>query len=323
MPDFKLDLRDTAISWLRKYGVKYKEKDDTMAMLVKYYTFRNKYVDPKRRKVFPSIELYQKVWTLPPRVQEAFFKLVEWLYAGEDINCFQGRGLYGSGSRDYQNTLYGIIHLHLSAHKEDSCPVVKKDGFAARGEYLLFAIFGDEYALLLDIISHPDSLIAGKSGGTEWTSANLIKTIENNWPNILEKTKLPIDLQLNGSGNTMHLSDEEIAQLTANHISFIVEGEKGFYIPQLGITSSGDSVLAVRAAQYDCNYAKRCQIYYDAHKEEIHHMFCELLLHRNKPVPTNWDIHFDYIDDLNRSVIHDRHTGAGFDLSTGTSKIYR
>ena len=122
--DFRQDLRMWAVNELGKYGVRYKEKDNLQMLLVKLYTFLAKYIAPYKRTVQLSNELKEKLPGLPEDVRDALGKMEQWICEGVDINCFQGRGLYGGGSRDYQNMLYGIVHLHLSAKKENASPAV-------------------------------------------------------------------------------------------------------------------------------------------------------------------------------------------------------
>lgn len=124
--DFQADLRRFALEQLEHYGVKYRKKDDLTTLLIKLYTFFEKYIVPREREVLMARELEEKLPRLPPSVREALDKLAELVRGGVDVNCFQSRGLYGQGSRDYQNMLYGIVHLHLSAKETDTEPVVKE-----------------------------------------------------------------------------------------------------------------------------------------------------------------------------------------------------
>lgn len=74
MIDFKNDLRIYAIKTLRHYGVKYKDKDDLMTLLIKLYTFWGKYITPQPRVVVESKELVQSLSSFPGPVQAAVEK---------------------------------------------------------------------------------------------------------------------------------------------------------------------------------------------------------------------------------------------------------
>mgnify|MGYP007043839912 CR=1 FL=1 len=97
--DFRQDLRMWAVNELKRYGVRYKEKDNLQMLLVKLYTFLEKYIAPYKRTVQLSNELKEKLPDLPENVRDALEKMKQWVCEGVDINCFQGRGLYGGGSR--------------------------------------------------------------------------------------------------------------------------------------------------------------------------------------------------------------------------------
>lgn len=322
MVDFLQDLREETIVSLDNYGVKYKTKDELIDLLVKLFTFYEKYITPQKRRVFYSRELTAKMAELPGKVQAAISKMDIWVQDGIDINCFQSRGLYGSGSRDYQNALYGVVHLHLSADENDIEPV-KKGKFAKPSEYLLFALFQTDSAYFLDAVHHPEALKHGQAIVTEWTSANILKTIESNWPEILEKSKLSISGLCDGNGEPIEMDDQAIASLTTSHISTIIPGNQGFYMMRPGITTSGDSTWAVLSAQNAIKHARRCEIYYKENEKKLHTAFVRMLTESGYAVPISFDIHFERISQLNTMAIRDRNSGVGYNLSRQTIFILR
>lgn len=319
MVDFEHDLRETAIAFLDQYDVKYKQKDDLMQLLIKLNTFFEKYIVPQKRSVSYSKELSCKMGGLPKKTQVALSKLDAWIQAGIDINCFQGRGLYGGGSRDYQNALYGVVHLHLSAGENDVRPVTK-GRFAKPGQYLLFALFQENASFFLDVVPHPEALNKDNPSATEWTSTSLVKIIENNWPELLKKSRIPITCLCDGNGNAIDLDDQEIAELTVHHINTFVAGNQGFYMLRPGISSSGDNTSAVMSAQKVIRYVTQCELCYKENEEEIHANFARILSENGFAVPTEFDIHFDYVLALDSMVVLDRNSGAAIDLSK--QKLY-
>ena len=91
--DFRQDLRMWAVNELKKNGVRYKEKDNLQMLLVKLYTFLEKYIAPYKRTVQLSNELEEKLPDLPEDVRDALGKMAQWVCEGVNINYFQGRGL--------------------------------------------------------------------------------------------------------------------------------------------------------------------------------------------------------------------------------------
>ena len=318
MINYENDLREIALNLLDSAGVYYKSKDDTNRLVIRYYTFCEKYVFPTRRAVYVSEELQSKIGTLPLAIRAALIKMQQWVEAGEDINCFQSKGLYGKGSRDYQNALYGVIHLHLSASKDDAKPVILNDRFSKRSEYLLFAKFKNDAAYFIDVLHHPEILTPNNQAGIEWTSSTILLILENNWPELIENTKIPGATMIVGAGKPYNQTDLDIAALTANGITTFIQGKDGLYLPNLGVASSGDSIMAVKRAT---NLWNKCAAYkklYDEHYIEVWQDFERMLTSLKKAIPDSFDIHIDLLEDLNLLVFRDRITGSAYDPEKGT-----
>lgn len=267
--DFESDMRKLAISELEKKRIKYKESDDVFELFLRFYTFLDRYIIPQKRKVYLSKELQNGLGTKPEGIQEAVKKLAEWAESGVDINCFQGRGLYGSGARDYQNSLYGIVHLHLSARSTDKCPVIKKNGFAKPSDHLLYAKFTDEAAYFIDVVKHPEAIRNGGPIVTDWTSKRQFEILVSNWPD-LEKHGMIAGMEpCDPEGNPIDIDDKTIAELVRNGITFPISIGKNTYFPTPGIVSSGDSCMAVLRANRICNQYKLAQKRFDESADEI------------------------------------------------------
>lgn len=314
MINFKNDLRIYAIRTLQYYGVKYKDKDDLMTLLVKLYTFWGKYITPQPRTVVKSKELTEALSRFPRPVQIAVEKMEEWISTGIDINAFQSRGLRGYGSRDYQNAVYGIVHLHLSAQQEDKLPVVKKNGFAKPGRHILNTYFTSTHAYLINIIEHPGG---DKNDAQIWLSRTILEIIVNNWPELSDKYKIENAALCNGQGNKIVLSDCERAELTTKHINTFIEYEGNLYAPSLGIMGSGDSVAAVLQSQRLMKSADLAQRRYEANRPDLEYAYKRLLEQHNREIPVEFDIHFEYVDSLRRFVVLDRLSGAAWDYTEG------
>ena len=265
-----------------------------------------------------SEELQSKIGTLPLAIRAALIKMQQWVEAGEDINCFQSKGLYGKGSRDYQNALYGVIHLHLSASKDDAKPVILNDRFSKRSEYLLFAKFKNDAAYFIDVLHHPEILTPNNQAGIEWTSSTILLILENNWPELIENTKIPGATMIVGAGKPYYQTDLDIAALTANGITTFIQGKDGLYLPNLGVASSGDSIMAVKRAMNLWNKCAQYKKWYDEHYIEVWQDFKRMLTSLQKEIPDNFDIHIDLLEELNLLVFRDRITGSAYDPEKGT-----
>lgn len=280
-------------------------------LLIKLYTFWEKYVTPVERTVNYSEEIKQKQNKLPIEVQEAVCKMAEWVHDGIDINCFQSRGLRGKGSRDYQNMMYGIIHLHLSAKKDDTRPVVKKDGFAKSGKYLLYASFTKDQAYFIDVREHPKN---DDSGKVEWTSRSLLEIIVHNWPDLRKMNIFKGAVLCDSDGNQISIDDNMIAQLAKNHINMMIPVEGGLYIPSFGYMNSGDSASVAMKVNRIINEAVQAQITYERNPDKIQSEFKRMLKKYGRDIPEEYDLHYEYIGDLKNFAIIDRNSKIAWDF---------
>lgn len=256
MDTFEIELAMEAKKRLDSYGIKYKNKDTAHELLVKLYTFLEKYITPTKRLVYISSELEQKKAELPISVQESLLKLTEWMQDGVDVNGFQSRGLYGNGSRDYQNMLYGIVHLHLSASKSDTKPIIKKNRFAKPGKYLLYAYVTQQSAYFIDVEEHLENSSEEAVG---WTKKQILEIIKSNWPELIEKCRIYGIVPCDETGNEVDLGDKEISDLITNHVNPPISLNGDVYIPNMGVTANGCSMNAVLQANATIRYARRIQ----------------------------------------------------------------
>lgn len=317
MIDFKADLRDATIEMLEKYHVKYKKSDNLHTLLIRRYTFEEKYIKPQKREVLISKELSESLSACPQSVQAAFEKMVEWTRDGEDINCFQGRGLYGKGPRDYQNMIYGVLHLHLSASKNDVKPVIKKNGFAKPGQYLLFAHFDEAHAYFLKILKHPQSFGEDGNIAIEWVSKDILSIIVHNWPERFADRKNDNVTLCDEEGNPIDLDDKAIAALTSGHVNTLFSLGGALYRAGLGMMQSGDSMGAAIAANKSVNDVELAQMLYGKNEAKICKIFDGLLKRHNQKIPAIYDIHYEYVEILKRFLIVDRNSGAAYDCGNG------
>ena len=321
MVDFEADLRETAIETLETYHVKYKKSDDLHTLLVRLYTFWEKYISPQKRNVLISKELSENLATYPQSVQSAFRKMVEWTEAGIDINCFQSRGLYGQGARDYQNMIYGVVHLHLSAKKEDKRPIIKKDGFAKPGQYLLFAHFDNANAYFIKILEHPQALGTDGNIATEWISKDILYIMEHNWPGLLADRKINGMSLCDSDGNPIELDDKAIATLTSNHINTFFRADSSLYAPEGGIVGSGDNMKAVMSANRALKDVILAQRFYENNMMKLCAMFENVLEKCSMQISANFNIHYDYIDELEQFMIVERNSGVVYDYRQNKSYL--
>ena len=91
-----------------------------------------------------------------------------------------------------------------------------------------------------------------------WTHIELIRIIDNNWPDLIEKHRLQGVTSL-----AEKLDDEKYAMLRKANMSAFVEVEenKVFGLIGGGYASDGSSVEAVRTSDHWYNYIRNIELY--------------------------------------------------------------
>ncbi|MFM0572874.1 hypothetical protein PQQ88_31855 [Paraburkholderia caledonica] len=213
------------------FGLKHSRKvDRTLSSLLRWTDFRLRFIAPSPRKIFVSDKF---PLTLDAETEGALHLIENKITSGEDVNPFQGKGLMllhdtSGKSRGARTDLlwadWGIHHLHLC-----SAPVDKARYFSERAPFVLFAIFGTDHALFVDVRSHKEDFLFARE--------ELISTVARSWPAYVEAFELKGTLPPKAS-----YSDEERDQLRKAGIEpmLMLEG-KAYFAPGQGITSAATS----------------------------------------------------------------------------------
>lgn len=120
---------------------------------------------------------------------------------------------------DHLLNIWGIHHLHISQE-------IGGDGFARRGDSLLFAVFKSDAAYLLDVKTHAD-----------FHTKHLLEIIARDFPN--EK----IIFEVKGVAGLSHeISDNDRSSLAKRGINSFAEINGKVFFPINGISSAGTSL---------------------------------------------------------------------------------
>ena len=215
------------------FSLKYKKEVETLnSPLLRWLDFRNRYVDPKPRRIVHS-DKFPKLH-LPAPTLSALRKLENAFITGLDVNPYQGRGLIfrndtsGKNSQTRTDLLFAdwnILHFHLTNES------IKKDRyFSQPADFLIFCFVENDIVAFIDILPHPD-----KAGFSE---PFLIETAYRNWPNYFEHFKFNRELQ----GNT-RISKDEINHFRTLHVNYPLSFDGKSHVKSgLGISTAGTSL---------------------------------------------------------------------------------
>ncbi|KVE63648.1 hypothetical protein WI97_18525 [Burkholderia vietnamiensis] len=224
--EFFKNIDQIATELLVGFGLKHSgDVDGLHVPLLRWMDFRLRTIDPRPRQIYAS-DRFPK--SLDEPVASALRSLERAIQNGDDINPFQSKGLLrsdSSGKRRSERTDllwadWGIHHLHLAEASTE-------DYFSARGDFLLFAMFGVDAALLIDILPHlGDSLLFARE--------DLIRVVARNWPAVIEPFELKGMLAREREATD---GDRKVLRKSGLDAPLVIDG-KAYFSPGGGVTTA-------------------------------------------------------------------------------------
>ncbi|MCW0131858.1 hypothetical protein [Burkholderia pseudomallei] len=224
--EFLENVDQIAAELVAGFGLKHShEVDGLQTPLLRWLDFRLRTIDPRPRQIHVS-DRFPK--SLDELTAQALGSIERAIRNGDDINRFQSKGLLRSDSsgknRSERTDLlwadWGIHHLHLAEESTDGY-------FSARGDFLLFAMFGLDVALFVDIHPHAgDPLLFARE--------DLIRVVTRNWPAIMEPFELKGMLVRE---RPVSDDDRKVLRKSGLDAPLVIDG-KAYFSPGRGVTSA-------------------------------------------------------------------------------------
>ncbi|MFL9955490.1 hypothetical protein PQR65_19085 [Paraburkholderia nemoris] len=232
--EFLKNADQIATELIAGFGLKHgRAVDGLHAPLLRWLDYRLRVIDPRPRQIYVS-DRFPK--SLDEPTARALRAIEQAILNGEDINPFQGKGLMRSDSsgknRNERTDLlwadWGIHHLHVAEKQTDGDAY-----FSARGDFLLFAVFGRDVALFVDIQPHSTHPLHGDP--LRFAREDLIRVVARNWPSVME----PFELKRGVVIPEREISDEDRKLLRKSGIEapLLIDG-KAYFSPGHGVTSA-------------------------------------------------------------------------------------
>jgi hypothetical protein len=249
--DLIQDVRNEVLKWLP-----YDRSDPNVVtainnlsdheLLVRFFNWLQRLVHPHPRTVFKSREFSSQLYNSINDEQNIdLSNLIQKIESGEEITPHLSKrilsGFILDNNSGHLNTLnrrhdldlllndWGIHHLHVSDQ-------IESDGFVKRTGPLLFSVFTQDKAFLLEVFpEHGD-----------WTDQRLVEISVRNWP--LDG----LFIQLNGAlGLSTQISTSERTQLRSAGIASPIEVDGKVYFPRtMSLSSAGTSADATLKANH-------------------------------------------------------------------------
>jgi hypothetical protein len=206
--------------------------DGLHAPLLRWLDYRLRIIDPRPRQIYLS-DRFPK--SLDEPTAGALRAIEQAIMKGDDVNPFQSKGLMRSDSsgknRNERTDLlwadWGIHHLHVAEKQGDG-----QSYFSGRGDFLLFAVFGQDVALFIDVQSH--STDPERGDPLRFAREDLIRAVARNWPSVLEPFELKGILNFERQASD---EDRKVLRKSGIDAPLVIDG-KTYFSPGHGVTSA-------------------------------------------------------------------------------------
>jgi hypothetical protein len=214
---------------------------DAHGLLVVYHNWMSRLIKPQPRQVRKSNAFRQNPLTAARANELA--QIIDDIESGRDLRKYLSRGVKVAASipgkpfgkrRDLDLMLnaQGTHHLHISTQ-------VEADGYVSRPkqgtapEPLLFAVFQQQTAYLIDIMKHGD-----------WTRDHVLKVLATEWPDegLIHEVKGGKGFKVIGPRH--NYTEDERGLLQMNGINTPVQIGHNVFMPAGGMTSAAGTTMA-------------------------------------------------------------------------------
>lgn len=220
--NFEEDLKEIMLNELHALGYVSSEEDGLHTLLVRYLNIVRRLPPVVPWTISVSTELEKR--KLPPDIREGLGLFLNRAKTGENLKPYISTRILDADFPDLMFYSWGIHHFHLGRSLDHR-------GFIERTDELLFAITEPEtYTMyLIDVLLHLGS----------FTNQDLLRIIENNWPQVLDRyTLVGVTPSFNG------LADDELRKLGNAGINVALQTPGGRVLAPMGggITTAKTSV---------------------------------------------------------------------------------
>jgi hypothetical protein len=219
--DFERDYKEIVSSKLMSYGWKGNPNLKNLDILLSNYELRRIPQRPRKAHISRSLRC-------PRNLENGLALIISKIEKGQDLNPHLSRGMKKVHYNDLFLFDWGIHHLHLGIE-------IEEDGYCKRTGHVLFVIFEDDDALLIDVRLH------GRENPQVWFQRDILDIIRVNWPSWIKRFQYKNSVHENG------LSEADLKILRVNkHTNTLIKlsDGKSYMAPGMGITAAGTAIKA-------------------------------------------------------------------------------
>jgi len=234
--DWKVEAINLIKEYFESIGIKYSPKENVHKCLIDFMNLEMKLIKPAPRIIYKSSELKSRV--IPLKYVSALNYIENKIRTGADLTYHLSKKTLDPSYNDLLLNDWIIRHFHISEAKSQ-----QGQKFYDRSKYLLFALFSETQAILIDIREHHEENLFAKK--------ELLEIIDNNWPNVLKVHEHEDAVFLHNQ-----YSDADIDLLRRKGYTIGTTEVNGKIIinPGIGITTSGHNLHVVKRANEIMRY---------------------------------------------------------------------
>lgn len=245
--NFVGDWQRKMLNDIKKEGLEIPNDIRTESLIIKYFTYLRK------KRIKQSYNVYKsKNFRYLPEFTRGLDQIINILKDGGDISPYLSKGVVDLEDDPMFND-WGVLHLHLGEKMEKNTKYIKRTG------PLLFVYFKERNAYLINIYNHGD-----------WTKKDVLQTMYNNWPELIEPFILK---ELSGLSTSYLETDHKKLRSSGSFVLVELSDKKGNKIvimpPGLGLASSGDAIIDIQG--YD-DKVERVMMFEELIMEEINNI---------------------------------------------------
>lgn len=222
--NFVEDWQRKILNDIKKEGIEISDEIRTESLIIKYFTYLRK------KGIRQSYNVYKsKKFRCPVEFIAGLDQIINTFKEGGDISPYLSKQVERLKD-DFMFNDWGVLHLHLGEKME------KNNKYIGRTGLLLFLYFKENNVYLINIYEHGD-----------WTKKDILQTMYNNWPKLIEPFILK---EVTGLSGTLSEANHQKIQKSGGFTLIEIKDENGNNIvimpPGMGIASSGDAIIDIQ-----------------------------------------------------------------------------
>ncbi|KAB2823591.1 hypothetical protein [Aliivibrio finisterrensis] len=224
--NFEKDVLDWSVNTITRLGHRAKAENDPLPSLAQVFTITRHLITPTSRNVKVA-----KGFVCPKDYIEGYNQIISEIKKGKDLSP--------RGSRQQNNVDvhvdgmlidWGVHHLHLGTQFIEKG---KNKGLIKGNKEILFVFFTYDCAYIIGVYDH-----------RSWVREDVLLTVKNNWPNLIEPYRINRAIDL-----SRDVTESDRQLLRSNNINSPVKINRSIYFgPGGGISSGGLGINEIESA---------------------------------------------------------------------------